>query len=83
MHYEKDDPLALAFALRRRRDRSKEPWTKATRYKFVRQKSWIFPVDRRMKTRWSQKEDFLLIDIDHDYYVIRLLNLEEYDHMLT
>ncbi|KAJ8421286.1 hypothetical protein Cgig2_029432 [Carnegiea gigantea] len=36
----------------------------------------------RLKTKWALKGDFSLIDIGHDYYVTKFMNMDDYEYVM-
>lgn len=81
---EVEDPTCLTVtlaALEKRQLRS--PWKNAIIIRMFDRGIGYLQLKRRLKAKWTLKEDFSLIDIGCDYYVTRFTNPKDYTHGMT
>lgn len=59
-----------------------EPWQNALIVKLFDKGIGYTKLKKGLKKKWALKGDFFLIDIGHDYYVMRLTNMDDYVHVM-
>jgi len=59
------------------------PWRNALIVKLFDKWVGYMQLKKRLKTVWSLKGDFALIDIDCDYYIARFTNLDDRHHVMN
>jgi len=79
-----NDPKCPTIRLsKEQKTRMRAPWRQALIIKMFDRGIGYLQLKRRLKTKWSLKGDFSLINIGCDYYITRLTNMEDRHHILT
>ena len=60
----------------------REPWKDTLIVKLFGKCVAYVQLKKCLKTKWALQVEFSLIDIGFDYYVMRFMNREDYEHVL-